>query len=264
MAASMWTRLAGRGAEGCATLASDLKRATESNLVTIDEELLNPIVSASCSEESRQEIMRHLQQCLAEKGANKWLRVNAGLIVVADLLKRGSPLLFAEAAEGRHFDLVQRLSFLEHFEHTGNKRAQSIVRRKAASLRAEVMARLQEASAAERVQEDTESTGSPGMASIASVSTAASSPPTKPKTPSIISGIVTIGHCDDTTSESSEGEVSKPAHVHNQTRKTVRERGQKISGGSPSDGDGLPASHPRMPASATVAPGVPSFDLLGI
>merc|ERR1719476_776751 len=173
--------------------------------------------------------MRHLQQCLAENSGRKWLRVHAGLILVADLLKRGSPLIFVEAAEGRHFDLVQRLSFLEHFQHTDDKRAQNLVRNRAGPLRAQVVTRLQEASAAERVQEDTESTGSPGMASIASISTAASSPPTKPKTPSIISGVVTIGHSDDTTSESSGGEASMPARVHNQIRKTVRERGQNTS-----------------------------------
>merc|ERR1719476_143377 len=168
--------------------------------------------------------MRHLQQCLAENSGRKWLRVYAGLTVVADLLKRGSPLIFVEAAEGRHFDLVQRLSFLEHFQHTDDKRAQNLVRNKAGPLRAQVVVRLQEAIAAERVGEDTESTGSPGKASIASISTAASSPPAKPKTPNIISSIVTVGHSDETTSESSEGEASQTGRRHSKTRKTARER----------------------------------------
>jgi len=262
MAARLWSRLAGRGDDGEATLAAALKRATESNLYEMHDDLLTPIADASCSEEGRQEIMRHLQQCLAENSGSKWLRVYAGLAVVADLLKRGSPLIFVEAAEGRHFDLVQRLSFLEGFQHTDDKRAEKLVRNKAGPLRAQVVARLQEASAAESVGEDTESTGSPGVASIASMSTAASFLPAKPKTPNIISGIVTVGHCDDTTSESSDGEASKPARLHNKTRKTVRERRHKTSSGSSSDSDGPSAKHPGARAPAPALAAAPSVDLL--
>jgi len=206
--------------------------------------------------------MRHLQQCLAENSGSKWLRVYAGLTVVTDLLKRGSPLIFVEAAEGRHFDLVQRLSFLEHFQHTNDKRAQNLVRNKAGPLRAQVVARLQEASAAECVGEDIDSTGSPGMASIASVSTAASSLPAKPKTPGIISSIVTVGHSDDTTSESSEGEASKSARLQNKTLKTKRERLHKTSSGSSSDSDGPSARHPAAQAPAQALAAAPSVDLL--
>jgi hypothetical protein len=275
MAAALWTRVTGRNGGG-STLLADLKRATDSKLMEIPEEILAPIAEASSTEEGRQELMRHLQQCLAEPSGAKWLRVHAGLAIVEDLLKRGSMALFAETAEGHHFDLVQRLSFLEFFEHTADRRAQHVIRTKAKPLRGQVMERLQEAAVAVEAlpRKDNESTGSPGAVSIASVSTAASKSgysafdfnPKVKGPPVVISGMVSVGHNDDTTSESSGGEAGS-AHTKNrkQTRKSARERNQKKSGDS-SDSDGgapagrsSPAAVPAVPVAAA-----PMRDLLDL
>jgi hypothetical protein len=275
MAAALWTRVTGRNGGG-SNLLADLKRATDSKLMEIPEEILAPIAEASSTEEGRQELMRHLQQCLAEPSGAKWLRVHAGLAIVEDLLKRGSMALFAETAEGHHFDLVQRLSFLEFFEHTADRRAQHVIRTKAKPLRGQVMERLQEAAVAVEAlpRKDNESTGSPGAVSIASVSTAASKSgysafdfnPKVKGPPVVISGMVSVGHNDDTTSESSGGEAGS-AHTKNrkQTRKSARERNQKKSGDS-SDSDGgapagrsSPAAVPAVPVAAA-----PMRDLLDL
>jgi len=273
MAAALWTRVTGRNGGG-SNLLADLKRATDSKLMEIPDEILAPIAEASSTEDGRQELMRHLQQCLAEPSGAKWLRVHAGLTIVEDLLKRGSMALFAETAEGHHFDLVQRLSFLEFFEHTADRRAQHVIRTKAKPLRGQVMERLQEAAVAVEAlpRKDNESTGSPGAVSIASVSTAASQSKSgysafdfHPKVkgpPVVISGMVSVGHNDDTTSESSGGEAGS-AHTKNrkQKRRSARERNQKKSGDSSDSDGGAPAGR-SSPAAVPVVPVVASVALM--
>merc|ERR1712048_972380 len=63
--------------------------------------------------------------------------------------KRGSSELVAETAEGRHFDLVQRLSFLEHSAFD-DKRVQGMIRTKAETLRKETIDLLQNADLKDR------------------------------------------------------------------------------------------------------------------
>merc|ERR1719204_2586071 len=59
-------------------------------------------------------------------------------------MRKGAPALFTEIAEGMHFDPVQRLTFLEHFEYRDDRRVQGIVRQKATALRTELLAKLQQ------------------------------------------------------------------------------------------------------------------------
>jgi len=147
----------------------------------IPKELLTPVIEASVNEEDRPVIMKHLRECLAEPAGKQWRHIYGGLVLVEALVKSGSPALITETAEGRHFDLVQRLSFLEHFENA-DKRVMNNVRKKAEQLRKQVVPLLQsagdknaeDAKDVEDVQ-DTASTCSPGAVSTVTFSTTASS-----------------------------------------------------------------------------------------
>merc|ERR1719487_1645782 len=99
MAAALWNKMQAVTGRGGPSLAADLKRATDSGVIEISPELLTPIIDATNTEEGRQEVMQHLQQCLKESSGAKWKRVHAGLVLVAELLKRASPLVFVEIAE---------------------------------------------------------------------------------------------------------------------------------------------------------------------
>eukprot|EP00927_Polykrikos_kofoidii_P011794 TRINITY_DN1503_c0_g1_i1.p1 TRINITY_DN1503_c0_g1~~TRINITY_DN1503_c0_g1_i1.p1 ORF type:complete len:286 (+),score=45.03 TRINITY_DN1503_c0_g1_i1:47-859(+) len=268
MAAGFWSRVTGRGVDAEGMLLADLKRATDSKLTNIPTELLVPIVDASRTEEGRQDIMKHLHQCLAETSAKNWLRVHAGLVLVGELLKDGCPALFSETAEGLHFDLVQRLSFIEHFENTADRRAQHMVRTKASALRGEVVARLQdaEASASASGQKDSESTCT-GARSLGSGSTVASSTEwsswsanQKQKAPVDISRFVYVGHREDTSSES-ENEKVEPAREAKKggARKTTQQR--RHQRGDSSDSDGGKRAQRRAASPPKYAP-PPTVDLL--
>merc|ERR1719487_1270031 len=109
--------------------------------------------------------MKHLRECLAETQSKYWRRVYGGLVLCEGLIKNGSPALISETAEGKHFDLVQRLSFLEHFDNS-DKRVANNIRKKAETLRAEVVPLIQNAHLKEPEDaKDTASTCSPGAAS---------------------------------------------------------------------------------------------------
>lgn len=215
-------------------LETDLKRVTESGVIDIPKELLSVIAEASHSEHDRRVIMHHLRECLAEPSGKRWRRVHAGLCLAEDLLKTGAPELLVETAEGRHFDLIQRLSLLEHFECTNDKRVQNMVRTKATALRSEAVPRLETASELQpcdqaKDMKDTSSTCSPGMASVSSCSTASSAnAPSwnneKEKGQMILNGIVAVGHRDDTTSESSGDEAPRPVAFRDAKRPAARRR----------------------------------------
>merc|ERR1711957_1072824 len=111
----------------------------------------------------------------------------------------GSPVLIAEAAEGHHFDLVQRLTFLEQFAYDQDKRVQHMVRTKASSLRTEMLRKLEggeddvrHASASGR-KEFIQGVGSPDWHGVH-----LPRPGTSPKGPKTVNGIVSVGHRDDT------------------------------------------------------------------
>uniref|UniRef100_A0A7S1QWQ5 ENTH domain-containing protein n=1 Tax=Alexandrium catenella TaxID=2925 RepID=A0A7S1QWQ5_ALECA len=202
------------------SLEADLRRVTESGVIEVPKDLLNAVSQASHNVEDRREIMKHLRECLAEPSAKRWRRVYAALLLVEDLLKHGSQDLLGETAEGHHFDLVQRLSLLEHFECSSDRRVQGMVRAKATALRGDIVPRLQTAHEHEASRECCASTCSQGAA-LSSCSTASTSlsntsptggsgaPWRPPEGQMVLNGIVAVGHTDDTTSESSGDEAPK-------------------------------------------------------
>lgn len=248
MFASLKQRFGGPAAAS-STLQADLKRVTESAVIEVPQELVAVIVEASQQgEEERRTIMGHLRECLSESTVKRWKRIHAALILIEALLQRGSPEIIYETAEGRHFDLVQRLSLLEHFENTSDKRVQNMIRTKATALRAEVVPRLETAGdAGERptkkenmTPSDTASTCSPSVAPSLSSATSScfrsedcSKLPERPQGLMILNGVVAVGHRDDTTSESSGGENSKKAVAYKvHIRRTARERDSQATVGS--------------------------------
>jgi len=96
---------------------------------------MGEIVQSSYHEEDRRTIMRHLYTCLNDTSSSKWRCINAGLVVAEDLAGKGSPKLITETAAGAHFDLMQRVSVLEKFEYSEDKRVEAMIRRRALSLR---------------------------------------------------------------------------------------------------------------------------------
>merc|ERR1712187_853105 len=94
-------------------------------------------------------IMKQLSECLAETSGKHWRRPFSSLILIETLLKSGSSELVAGTAEGRHFDLVQQLSFLEH-SMFDDKRIQGMVRLKAETLRKEAVGLLASADLKDR------------------------------------------------------------------------------------------------------------------
>lgn len=269
--------MTGRG--NAKTLPADLKRVTHSGVLDIPKELLTPIVEASKNEEDRPEIMKHVRECLAEPSGKQWRRIYGGLVLVDALVKDGSPALITETAEGRHFDLVQRLSFLEHFDNT-DKRVMNNIQKKAEEIRKAVVPLIEAAALkdTEDCDKDTDSTCSPGAASEstgsqASIPVPASSssaqcygpdnlpPVTSSETSKrmILNNIVSVGHTDDTTSESEGDNKNRPPVQYREPRRmTAKERNSRRSGSS-SDSDDAPKDSP-LPSK----PIANSMDLLGL
>mmetsp|Transcript_72198 Transcript_72198/g.172419 ORF Transcript_72198/g.172419 Transcript_72198/m.172419 type:complete len:266 (+) Transcript_72198:42-839(+) len=225
MAPAFLQRFTGGGNQ--TPLQADLQRATESNVIEVPKDVLALVVEATrMGEEERREIMMHLRECLAEPQGRRWRRIYAALVLIEELLKNGAPELIAETAEGRYFDLVQRLSLLEKFECTNDLRVQNMVRTKATGLRSEVVPRLETAGedspkpAASSVSRfsDATTTGA-GDSSSSSASTqsvgvgytgGALYNMAKPESQLILNGVVAVGHNDDTDSDS-DGEGAKKA-----------------------------------------------------
>lgn len=141
-------------------LNAHLKRITDSAYTRktlggaeIDGELLAPVIQESHDGDCRCEIMRHLHECLSEPSGKRWQRIYGGLALAETLMQHGSPALAIEVAHGRHFDLVQRVSFLERFDSAArgctDRRAQNMVRSRATQLLAALVPQLQRASAEE-------------------------------------------------------------------------------------------------------------------
>lgn len=214
------------------SLHADLKRITDARLTEIPQELIEAVVEASHDANSRQEMMRHLRECLAEQSSKHWHRVYAALILVENLLLRpNSQVILAETAEGYHFDVVQRLAFLEHFELNTDRRAQHMLRSKAKEVRTKLIPKLEAASEEGLLKSMEEKAASQENASTCSLSSSLTvnsvntsdsdeepwhgvELPAEPVPGSklVIDGIVSVGHDDDTTDESSGDE----AHVQHQ------------------------------------------------
>jgi len=277
--AAAWSRVTGRGGNSKSIMA-DLKKITHSEVLDVPKDLFAPVVEASHREEDRQEIMKHLRECLAEPSGKHWRRIMGGLLLVETLMKNASPVLLAETAEGRHFDLVQRLSFLEVYDNT-DKRVANTVRHKAEALRKEVVPLLQSASLkdTEDAMRDTASTCSPGAGSTMTRSTTISSckgfgsddlfaegstiEPEVAKGVMILNNIVTVGHNDDTTDESDGNEDKKraPVQFREQKRQTARERNERNGLRSDSTDSESDNAEPSKPVVQAVTQNVDLLDL---
>lgn len=152
----------------------------------IEGELVAIVIAESHDGDCRREIMRHLHECLSEPSGRRWQRIYGGLALTEKLMQHGSPVLLAEVAQGHHFDIVQKVSFLEHFDAAArgcsDRRAQSIVRKRASELRAMLVSQLEHGCSDELGgvdSKDTMSTCSGGV-STATPSTAASSTRSSP------------------------------------------------------------------------------------
>lgn len=155
MAAALWKNRAFAGFSGfgsktdSSALDAALKRATHSEKVDVEKDALLAIAQSCHHADDRRTIMIHLQACLNDTASAKWRVVNAALTVVDHILKNGSPELVSETAAGMHFDLAQRLWFLEKFEYSFDKRVETMIRRKALSLRGYFLEKQQQAVALE-------------------------------------------------------------------------------------------------------------------
>jgi hypothetical protein len=260
--------MTGRNMSPEKALLDNLKRITNSSTLVVASDIpadaLTSVLEASNSEEHRQAIMQHLRGCLTESSGKQWRRPYSALLLIEVLLKRGSPDIVTETAEGRHFDLVQRLSFLEQSENV-DKRVQGMLRSKAGALRKEIIPLLENADAKDRESArgstlETSSTGSPDSvpcSSTSSVGFGSDDVSSKsgheassgvPKTmvgfgsddvsnesiqePSsavfgkamILNNIVRVGHCDDTSSESEGDEGRKDCPVRMREAKRMSSR----------------------------------------
>lgn len=143
----------------------------------IDGESLAPVIQESHDGDCRREIMRHLRECLSEPNGKRWQRIYGGLALTEKLMEHGSTDLAIEVAHGHHFDLVQKVSFLEHFDAAArgctDRRAQNMVRAKAAILLQSLVPQLQKASSEELPQNAGLNSGK-DSASISSKDTPAS------------------------------------------------------------------------------------------
>lgn len=225
--AGLFARLRGGGASAIET---DLRRITEAEVLDVPKETLMSIVQASHSADDRREIMQHLRVCLAEPQPRYWRRIYGALVVVEQLLQRGSKALMIETSEGHHFDLVQRLSFLEHFEFREDIRIQAMVRQKATILRSEVVARIQnpgdstQQSVSGEDQENEEAHHSSNGHSSASSAKVARAPTPVSKGQQVVNGLVSVGHRDDTTSESSGAENAKKSEAAKKREEAAKDK----------------------------------------
>jgi len=173
----------------------------------IDGEFIAPVIQESHDGDARREIMKHLRQCLSESSGRRWQKIYGGLALIEKLMAHGSPALAIEVAHGHHFDVVQKVSFLEYFDAEArgcaDRRAQNVIRTKAKEVNAMLVPLLQKAANEELPRDaglnckdndlrstcskDTEqrslpstTTGSTGIASSSRSSLSTVSPPQSP------------------------------------------------------------------------------------
>jgi len=246
------------------SISAELRRITESAIIDIPEELFPKVIEATHNPDDRQTIMLHLMECLSEASGRRWKRVHAGLVLAEMLVQHGDYELLVETAEGRYFDLVQRLSFLEHFERSSDRGAQNLVRKKAAALRARLVPMLQAggsdlaAGQGKMIIKDTLSTCSPKTSSTVFTSLSSDMPwpdHERASGPVIVNGIVAVGHTDDTTSGSSDDEAPRHPTGQRAVRKSARQRQSEATGGE--------ACAP-MPAAPTPTAPASTVDLLDL
>jgi hypothetical protein len=263
--------MTGRNTSPEKVLLDSLKSITNSSTLVVASDIpadaLTAVIESSTDESHRQAIMQHLRSCLTESSGKQWRRPYSALLLLEALLKRGSTELVAETAEGRHFDLVQRLSFLEQSEFL-DKRVQGMVRSKAGTLRKDLIPLLENADAKDRelargstLEISSASTtgsvpgcsassagfGSDDVSSNSSKEASSDAPKAMigfgsddvcnesikdssdvPKV-MILNNIVRVGHCDDTSSESEcdEGRKSCPVRMREAQKMSSRARNER-------------------------------------
>lgn len=197
-------------------LEADLNKVTDLGVIDVPKDYLSVIVEkARESEETRRTIMRHVQDRLAGK-AQVWKQMYAAMVLIDTLLEQGPPELVSEASQGRHPDLMQRLSMLESFEYPSDRRIQGMIRNKAQSVRSSMMRKLEgapdsmgELPAELPAKQPAPASCSPASeASTSTASTAFFRDSSEPEGQMILNGIVAVGHRDDTTSEEEEEDSS--------------------------------------------------------
>jgi hypothetical protein len=140
----MWSRVTGLGAAGDkGSLKAVLEMVTHKRVLNISEDSFAPIIAASHNPEDRPVIMKHLHDCLSEPNYKHSNRVYGALVLLEMLLTSGSLDLLVEIAGGLHFDLAQRLSFLDHFR-CDDGRVQTMVKIKTEKLRKDALPQLED------------------------------------------------------------------------------------------------------------------------
>lgn len=167
-----------------------LKRITESAYTrktlggaAVAGQVIAPVIAESHDEQCRLEIMKYLRECLSEASGKRWQRIYGGLALTESLMRHGSHELISEVSQGRHFDLVQKVSLLEKFNAAArgcpDRRAQAVIRTKATEVKTMLVVMLERARAEENAvvndHRDAESSCSSKGKSWATTSTAASS-----------------------------------------------------------------------------------------
>jgi hypothetical protein len=228
-------RFFGLGARNGSPLEADLRRVTDADLIDVPpKDLMTSIVQATHDEGDRRVLMRHLNECLTEKSGDRWRRVHGGLVLLQQVLQRGSRMLIGEIAEGRHCDLIQQLTFLENFAYTTDLRVQSMVRQKASVLRSELKVQMEEAqnmpsascSSSYNIAQPVHVVEGVAKSSQSALTSSSQLPRSQ-----LVNGIVTVGHRDDTDSDEAEAapaaaRPSKSNGVGKHQRNGASERSQ--------------------------------------
>lgn len=156
-------------------------------------------------------------------------------MLLENLLQRGSRSLVSEISDGHHFDIVQRLSFLEQFENSVDKRVESMVRQKAKVLRADVLAKIEAANSPDssgvvrggHAIDTKKSTADESTSQGGGSTKKPHAPVASLKGQTVLNGIVAVGHRDDTTSESSGDDEALPRGRRQRKPQTTRRRQER-------------------------------------
>ncbi|CAK0826015.1 unnamed protein product, partial [Prorocentrum cordatum] len=208
-----------------------------------------------CAEEAdRRTIMRHVHACLAAPQSSEWRQVYLGLQVLEQLFSKGPPELVTEAATGGHFDVVQRLSFLEKYEMGIDVRVQNLIRRRATAMKADWLERQAGAELGDNGDGAMKAAGSqeaktPAARSSKSFHTAFS------------------GASDDAGGSGDEGPRARAGGAYSSDPR-VRTTGRRPMDDSTDDEDGGAHSRRAEPSRAVVAkkpsPPAQEVDLMGL
>jgi len=222
--------------------------------IDLDRAAMEGVVSFCAEEADRRTIMRHVHACLAAPQSSEWRQVYLGLQVLEQLFSKGPPELVTEAATGGHFDVVQRLSFLEKYEMGIDVRVQNLIRRRATAMKADWLERQAGAELGDNGDGAMKAAGSqeaktPAARSSKSFHTAFS------------------GASDDAGGSGDEGPRARAGGAYSSDPR-VRTTGRRPMDDSTDDEDGGAHSRRAEPSRAVVAkkpsPPAQEVDLMGL